>query len=188
MTAPGRGSAQLYTTTKEALTWVLPTVAIPTLRYFQDDRKERNRLFIRDASTYTLGTLIFLVVYRAGLALLRKSPLPPGEGKRDLLAFLAALAANILYAGIGAVRLSKHLGQLLSPSPSLDPPTPPPVAPSFFPLSPSPHPAGPPVFIDHPSPAFRYDAFPKAPSPYFSWPVQVQRYGGLSGYGATLYG
>lgn len=172
MTVPSGSSTRLHATAKELSTWLAPAVGIPALRYFQDDRKERNRLFIRDASTYTLGALIFLVVYRAGFALLCKSPLSINERTRDLVAFLIALTTNILYAGIGAVRLSRRLGRSLPPSPSPVPGAPPD---AFAPL-----------MVAGPFRALQTDVPNNAPRAlaYFPWPTPG--YVGIANYGATL--
>jgi hypothetical protein len=115
---------------KDTLTWVAPAIGIPGLRYFQDSRDQRNELFVRDASTYTLGALLFLGIYFGGKKLLARlftgKPIKiQSLGKkqisfkfpwlsndhREMIAFLAALMANITYAGIGAVQLSKWLGR-----------------------------------------------------------------------------
>ncbi|MCE3234235.1 MAG: hypothetical protein K0Q50_415, partial [Vampirovibrio sp.] len=92
--------------TRDALTWVAPAIGIPTLRYFQDDKAQRKELFVRDASTYTLGALLFLGTYFAGKRMMHHFP-RLGDGSRELIPFTVALAVNILYAGIGSVRLSK---------------------------------------------------------------------------------
>lgn len=92
--------------TRDALTWVAPAIGIPTLRYFQDDKAQRSELFVRDASTYTLGALLFLGTYFAGKRMMTHFP-TLGNGTRELIPFVTALAVNILYAGVGSVRLSK---------------------------------------------------------------------------------
>lgn len=92
--------------TRDALTWVAPAIGIPTLRYFQDDKAQRRELFVRDASTYTLGALLFLGTYFAGKRMMTHFP-QLGNGARELIPFVTALAVNILYAGVGSVRLSK---------------------------------------------------------------------------------
>lgn len=96
--------------TKEVLTWVVPAVGIPALRYFQDNHTQRNELFIRDASTYAMGALLFLSLYNGGKSVLKRLPRAKSmsESARDLTAFLTALSANILYAGVGAVKFSQR--------------------------------------------------------------------------------
>lgn len=113
--------------TKDTLTWVAPAVGIPALRYFQDRKEQRNELFVRDASTYSLGALIFLGIFFGGKAVLRRYESPLNQwiekkwnrpalrlnsNKIELIAYLPALAANILYAGIGSVRLSQWFGSI----------------------------------------------------------------------------
>jgi hypothetical protein len=93
---------------KEMVTWVAPVLVIPALRYFQEKPEQRNELFIRDASTYGFGACLFLGIQFVGRALLRKSRIPLTKPAQELAAFLVAFSANMLYAGIGAVKLS-HL-------------------------------------------------------------------------------
>lgn len=99
-------------TTRTLLTWTAPALAIPTLRYTQDDRGQRNALFIRDLSTYTIGASIFLVSDMAFRKLFHGLKLAPKTA--ELGAFILALTLNILYAGMGAVQLShwfnRHYG------------------------------------------------------------------------------
>lgn len=92
--------------TQKALTWVAPAIGIPALRYFQDSKEQRNELFVRDASTYSLGALLFLGTYFGGLHLLKRFP-DLSDTAREMIPFISALAVNILYAGVGSVRLSK---------------------------------------------------------------------------------
>jgi hypothetical protein len=98
-------------TIETAATWLLPAVAIPTLRYINDDKKERDRLFVRDASTYVIGAGLFLGVRAFSqhvLTVLTKQgrvSLSPHYAK--LMSFFLALAANLAYSGVGAVKVSK---------------------------------------------------------------------------------
>lgn len=98
-------------TTREVLTWVAPALGIPALRFFQDAREQRKELFVRDASTYTIGALIFLGTRMVGQSLLRRSSLPMSKAAKDMTAFMVALGANIVYAGVGSVRLSQLFRQ-----------------------------------------------------------------------------
>jgi hypothetical protein len=99
-------------TTRTLLTWTAPALAIPTLRYTQDDRDQRKTLFIRDLSTYTIGAALFLVSEIAFRKLFQGQKLAPKT--TELGAFILALTLNILYAGMGAVQLShwfnRHYG------------------------------------------------------------------------------
>jgi hypothetical protein len=99
---------------KETLTWVAPAVGIPALRYFQDQKEQRKELFIRDASTYSIGALLYLGLFFGGKSLLKHLKPTLNEHVRDLSAFLVAITANIAYAGIGAVRISQ---KFQSPTP-----------------------------------------------------------------------
>ena len=91
---------------KEVLTWTAPALVVPALRFQQDDRANRKELFLRDASTYTLGAALFLGTAFIGRHLLGKlSVFSPAV--RDFTSFMVALTANLLYAGVGAVKLSK---------------------------------------------------------------------------------
>jgi hypothetical protein len=110
---------------REIMTWVAPAIGIPGLRYFQDDKEQRKQLFIRDASTYTLGALTFLALKNGVLyglehskTILRK--IPSGE-TRHTLAFMVGLAGNILYAGIGAIYLSQKFGKSSSETTQFNP-------------------------------------------------------------------
>lgn len=94
--------------TKDVLTWVAPAAGIPALRYFQDDKSQRKELFVRDASTYMLGAFLFLGLYHGGKRLLANPFITMSGQAKDVTAFMAALTANILYAGFGAVWLSKR--------------------------------------------------------------------------------
>ena len=144
---------------RDALTWGAPAIGIPALRYFQDDKENRNALFVRDASTYSVGAVSFwatqygirrLLDRMAGKEIQLKTPnflhsvlgdkfpkqalnMPKELETIKFIAFAAALAANIAYAGIGAVRLSqwfKTAGQSseATPQPSPEAGSLPPVA------------------------------------------------------------
>lgn len=94
---------------KKLLTWITPAIGIPALRYSQDTQAQRRELFIRDASTYTVGALLFLGTERAMQAILEKTALC--KTSKEIGALLIALTANITYAGIGAIHLSRWLTQ-----------------------------------------------------------------------------
>jgi hypothetical protein len=92
---------------KDYLTWLMPPLVIPALRYCQDPLEERNKLFARDFSTYSLGAGLFLGV-KAGLGVvLKKTGLNPDV--QDFVSFAAALTLNLLYAGLVAPNLSAWL-------------------------------------------------------------------------------
>lgn len=98
---------------KDTVTWVAPAIGIPALRYFQDRKEQRNELFVRDASTYSIGALIYISTLFGGQALLnRYAKKQLSEPSRKLIPFFVALTANILYAGIGSVRLSQLFSRL----------------------------------------------------------------------------
>jgi hypothetical protein len=93
------------------LTWTAPAIAIPGLRYTQDSKTQRKELFVRDASTYSIGTVTFFgteYIVKKGLDHFK---LIRNLDQRALVAFLVGLTANLLYAGIGAVRFSKAFSQ-----------------------------------------------------------------------------
>lgn len=102
-------------TIRKVLTWTAPAIAIPGLRFTQDSHEQRKELFIRDASTYSIGAFTFLAMEAAtmrGLTALTHTrlnhfSLVNDATKRNLTAFIVGLTANLLYAGIGAVRFSK---------------------------------------------------------------------------------
>ena len=104
-------------TTKTMMTWIAPAMAIPVLRYTQDDREQRKTLFIRDLSTYTIGASLFLISETAFRKAFKRLAMP--EKTAELAAFMLALTINILYAGLGAVQLShwfnKHYRNLSAP-------------------------------------------------------------------------
>ncbi len=100
---------------KETLTWVAPAVGIPALRYFQDQKEQRKELFVRDASTYSVGALIYLGLFFGGKSFLKHLKPTLNEHVRDLSAFLVAITANIVYAGIGAVRISQKFHSSTQP-------------------------------------------------------------------------
>jgi len=108
---------------RETLIWVAPALGIPGLRYFQDSKEQRNELFVRDASTYSVGAMIYLAAFFGGRKLMQHYFPKLGAIAHDFLPFLAALTLNILYAGIGAVRFSKWMSQKtqIGPSPATSP-------------------------------------------------------------------
>lgn len=91
------------------LTWVAPPLVVPALRFFQDPPESRVTLFARDFATYSLGAgLFFLTRYGIHRFLQEVAPGMPPKA-RQLMAFLGALAINLVYAGVGAVQLSQWL-------------------------------------------------------------------------------
>lgn len=99
--------------TKDTVTWIAPAIGIPALRYFQDRKEQRNELFVRDASTYSIGALIYISTLFGGQALLnRYAEKQLSAASRKLIPFFVALTANILYAGIGSVRLSQLFSRM----------------------------------------------------------------------------
>lgn len=92
---------------QKILTWTAPAIAIPGLRYTQDTHLQRKELFIRDASTYSIGAGLFFAAEWAAKKLLDCGNIIKNMERRELVAFMVGLTVNLLYAGIGAVRLSK---------------------------------------------------------------------------------
>lgn len=82
----------------EIMTWVSPALFIPAMRFTQDEENQRVKLFVRDFTTLSLG---------AGIYLGTKALMMRATGGRELLSFGIALAANLTYAGIGAVKFSQ---------------------------------------------------------------------------------
>lgn len=134
---------------KDTVTWVAPAIGIPALRYFQDRKEQRNELFVRDASTYSIGALTFLGVFFGGkFALKRYAPTLNHwfrqklgakkpvlyENSIELISFLSALSANIAYAGIGSVRLSQFVSRLQGKEPQQLPPAVKSIPPTTMPL------------------------------------------------------
>ena len=97
------------------VTWIAPSVAIPALRYLSDPRERRNELFLRDASTYAMGTVIYFTVGPLAKKFFQAVNLFKTDMQRNYIAFLLAITANILYAGIGAVKLSQHYARRILP-------------------------------------------------------------------------
>lgn len=133
---PSTSPLHLLTPKLESLlSWGLPPLIIPLLRWFQDPPELRWKLFTRDFTTYSIGTCLFL----GGRSLLRKAlkGFIPNEGTRELSAFLIALGGNLAFAGIGALKISKWIEaqwhQIL-----LQQQAKPQVFPPSFPLQPSP--------------------------------------------------
>jgi hypothetical protein len=111
---------------QKVLTWTAPAIAIPALRYTQDTHLQRKELFIRDASTYSIGALLFLGTEWAAKKLFDHTNLIQNLARRDLAAFMVGLTVNLLYAGIGAVRLSQAFARYQSKAvktPTLPKPT-----------------------------------------------------------------
>ncbi len=100
----------------EMATWCAPPLVIPTLRYFQDPPESRRRLFVRDFSTYSLGAMVYFGAKLLALQLFR--PLIRDTMRRQLAALLVGLSANMIFAGLAAVRLSRladrHLPRLIA--------------------------------------------------------------------------
>lgn len=115
MIAPSLFKAPSVDTITKVLTWTAPAIAIPALRYTQDSHQRRAELFIRDASTYTIGALLFLGTDRLTKKILDFYKIFQKEESRKLTAFLVGLTLNLLYAGIGAVHLSKLFTKKTTP-------------------------------------------------------------------------
>lgn len=91
------------------VTWAGPALFIPTLRFPLDKPEDRKELFVRDFSTYAVGSMIFLgTMGLTGLLLKKVSPAKITPQVKRLISFFAAFASYVLYCGIGAVKLSKN--------------------------------------------------------------------------------
>lgn len=95
--------------TQTMLTWLAPAAFIPALRYFHDPVPQRKALFVRDASTLTIGAALFLLTQHGLDKAFAKTSLFKTPEIRRFAAFLLALGANILFAGIGALKISQRL-------------------------------------------------------------------------------
>jgi hypothetical protein len=109
----GLGTATLERLTEQQanrletiLTWTAPSAAIPALRATQDPPELKLRLFVRDFSTAVLGGLVFLGASSGIEGWMASNAWMPHTPTRRLLAFGLGLTGNILYAGLGAPRLS----------------------------------------------------------------------------------
>ena len=90
---------------EQAAIWVAPALFIPGIRFFQDSPEDRNKLFVRDLTTYSIGAAIyFLTRGLAGKLINFKN-----ESVKNITSTSIALTANILYAGIVAVKMSQLL-------------------------------------------------------------------------------
>lgn len=87
--------------------WGIPPLVVPALRWTQDPPEQRWNLFIRDFTTYSLGTGIFFL----GKYLMEKATKSRFTNPQAaiLLGSAFGLAINQLYVGIGAVKLSRWL-------------------------------------------------------------------------------
>ncbi len=103
-----------WQTRGEMAVWGLPAVGIPTLRYFQDDKDERLKLFVRDGTTYTIGALTYFAVSVPVRAMLKKLAKPMTTPVREFFSILAGVGGNVLYAGIGAVKVSEWVSRKTS--------------------------------------------------------------------------
>lgn len=94
---------------KDVITWTAPSVFIPSIRYMQDPPHRRNELFARDFTTYSLGASIYFIAGITSKKLLDKTKLIKSEEVKEFISFLSAITFNILYAGIGAIKISQHI-------------------------------------------------------------------------------
>jgi hypothetical protein len=91
------------------LTWIVPPLVIPALRYMQDSVETRDKLFIRDFTTYSIGAAAFFaasLLAKKGFQSVRLFRQPAIQ---NFAAFMVGLACNQLYAGVGAIKLSEWL-------------------------------------------------------------------------------
>jgi len=107
-----------FDSAKTAFVWGAPAIAIPGLRYTQDNHRQRNELFVRDASTYTIGALTYYVgdilatkTFTRYQNFLSRFQWLNKDYKLKFTAFLIGLSANLLYAGIGAVHVSHAIAR-----------------------------------------------------------------------------
>jgi len=99
---------------RDAIIWATPALGIPTLRFFQDPPETRKKMFIRDFGTYTVGAATFIltnILTTKTLNKVLKDNIKNRDIKIDFIALGIALLANILYAGIGAVKVSERFSK-----------------------------------------------------------------------------
>ncbi|MEI7475091.1 MAG: hypothetical protein WCK67_09980 [bacterium] len=94
---------------KDVITWTAPSVFIPSIRYLQDPPDRRNELFARDFTTYSIGAGIYFIAGIMSKKLLDKTKLIKSEEVKEFISFLSAITFNILYASIGAIKISQHI-------------------------------------------------------------------------------
>lgn len=97
---------------QNVITWTAPALVIPALRYLNDDKQDRERLFVRDFSTYLLGSGLYLGVQALSYHTLHRVAPHWSLPQVQLASFGLALTANLLYAGVGAVYVSKWVEAL----------------------------------------------------------------------------
>jgi hypothetical protein len=100
----------------DVMTWVAFPLSVPLMRLTQDEKDERFKLFIRDFSTLFIGAGVFFMAKGMSgklfelTGILRRQP-----ETRRLLSLGTGLSANVLFSGLGAVKLSHWAQDRLSP-------------------------------------------------------------------------
>ena len=105
MTAINRISTRNLLRVGEIVTWLGPTLVVPAMRYAQDPPETRDRLFVRDFSTYAIGSAAYFAMRGLTVRLLQGRFANPNVA--TMLSMVAGVLGNIAYAGLGAVRFSK---------------------------------------------------------------------------------
>ena len=92
---------------ERVITWAGPPLIIPALRFSRDDPEHRNELFVRDFSSWSIGSAGFLGGSALSAILLKKLPQKLSNTTIRLTSFLVGFTIYCLYSGIGALKLSK---------------------------------------------------------------------------------
>lgn len=100
---------------KDILIWATPPVTIPFIRYAYDSHvhKEPERIPLRnerlsqDLLTYSVGSGIYLGLYE-GLNALAKNA-SKADPKKAFAAFGVAMPAYLLFAGLGALKMTEMI-------------------------------------------------------------------------------
>jgi hypothetical protein len=105
----GLSALKNFVKADQAIVWLIPTLCVPSIRFFQDPVTERKKLFVRDFSTYAIGAALFFMVARFSDEVLKKTI--QDTTRRYLASIFAGTAASVVFCGIGAVRLSQWMGR-----------------------------------------------------------------------------
>ncbi len=92
-------------------TWVVPAVFIPMGRYLEDkitSPAKKKELFVRDLTTYSVGTALYFAGRGIVNAFANKKGLHSKE--KEFLGNAVGAAAYTAYAAIGSVKFTKFLG------------------------------------------------------------------------------
>jgi hypothetical protein len=93
----------------EIMTWIVPTLVVPAVRFLQEDKDIRHRLFVRDISTYGVGACCYFLGKLLSLKILQ--PRIADATLRTLISMGLGVTVNMAFAGFGSVRLSKRVAR-----------------------------------------------------------------------------